>query len=87
MSHRTQIILTDSQYASLMHEADRTGLSLAELVRRAVSREYGFPDPTALLAALTESFGAWEGDTPDGAEYVKRLRPGLQARLDRTANP
>jgi hypothetical protein len=41
MAHRMQITLDDRQYERLRQEADRTGASLAELVRRAVDRAYG----------------------------------------------
>jgi hypothetical protein len=81
MSHRTQITLTDEQYETLRRESDRTGVSLAELVRRAVARAYGAPE-RASQAALEESFGAWQDRDFDGAEYVERIRrPGLGRRL------
>jgi hypothetical protein len=41
MAHRMQITLDDRQYERLRLEADRTGASIAELVRRAVNRAYG----------------------------------------------
>jgi hypothetical protein len=36
-----QITLDDGQYERLRREAERTGASLAELIRRAVDRSYG----------------------------------------------
>jgi ribbon-helix-helix protein len=80
MGHRTQITLTDEQYAMLKRESERTGLGLAELVRRALSVTYRTPGPGS-TAALDESFGAWTERGFDGAEYVERLRPGLGRRL------
>ena len=41
MAHRMQITLDDRQYDRLREEADRTGASIAELIRRAVNRAYG----------------------------------------------
>jgi hypothetical protein len=41
MAHRMQITLADHQYERLRIEAERSGASLAELVRRAVDRAYG----------------------------------------------
>ena len=80
MSHRTQITLTDRQHAVLKRESERTGLGLAELVRRAPSASYetgdGLDDD-----ALDESFGAWRDRDFDGAAYVEELRPGLGRRL------
>lgn len=82
MSHRTQITLTDDQYAALKRESGRTGLGLAELVRRALAATYRTPGGDR-SAALDESFGAWADRDFDGEEYVERLRrPGLGARLE-----
>ena len=79
MSHRTQITLTDEQYSRLLGESGRTGLSLAELMRRAVDRAFGAPGPDEI--ALDQSFGSWTDRDYDGAEYVEGLRRGLAARL------
>ncbi len=80
MGHRTQITLTDAQYEALKRRSERTGATLAELVRRAVSQTYadheGLEDN-----ALDESFGAWAERDFDGAAYVEELRPGLGRRL------
>ena len=82
MSHRTQITLSDAQYDHLIHESERSGVSLAELVRRAIDSSLGrgHKDPEASLA---NSFGAWQEHQVDGAEYVEVLRRGLARRLDR----
>jgi hypothetical protein len=40
MAHRMQITLDDRQYERLREEADRTGASIAELVRRALDEKY-----------------------------------------------
>lgn len=40
-AHRMQITLEERQYERLRQEAERTGASIAELVRRAVDRAYG----------------------------------------------
>ncbi len=83
MAHRTQITLTDAQYATLKRESKRTGLGLAELVRRSLSSTYR-TQGTQRTAALEESFGAWSDRDFDGEQYVERLRrPGLGARLRR----
>ena len=41
MAHRMQITLDHRQYERLRLEAERTGASIAELVRRAIDRAYG----------------------------------------------
>ena len=81
MGHRTQITLTDDQYARLREESQRTGLGLAELVRRALVRTYGAGTPDRRIRALEESFGAWR-DVDDGERYVESIRRGMARRLD-----
>jgi hypothetical protein len=81
MSHRTQITLEDEQYERLLGESAATGLSLAELVRRAVDREYGAGSTQERQAALEVSFGSVRVEL-DGAAYVDSLRRGLGHRLD-----
>jgi hypothetical protein len=82
MAHRTQITLTDAQYARLKRESERSGLALAELVRRALDATRGDPPPD-FDAALERSFGAWADRDFDGEQYVERLRrPGLGRRLE-----
>ncbi len=82
MSHRAQVTLTDEQYARLCEEARRTGLSFAELVRRAIEGSFADgPSTEERLQALHESFGAWKDRDFDGEEYVERLRRGMARRL------
>ncbi len=60
MAHRTQITLDDRQYERLRRESDRTGASLAELIRRAIDRTYGAEGTLEdKLRAIDESAGAW----------------------------
>jgi hypothetical protein len=81
MAHRTQITLTDAQYEALVQRSARTGLSLAELTRRALDSTYRLPaDPAS--DAIGASFGAWAEQAESGDAYVERLRPGLGRRLD-----
>lgn len=81
MSHRTQITLTDGQYARLRAESARTGVGLAELVRRALDRSYGAVNDNEALAALDAAFGSWSEHESDGATYVEELRRGMARRL------
>lgn len=83
MSHRTQITLEDAQYALLRAESVRTGLGLAELVRRALDATYG-TTPTVIEAKLRidTAFGLWieRGEELDGLSTS--LRPGLGRKLE-----
>lgn len=81
MAHRTQITLTDAQYEALVERSARTGLSLAELTRRALDSTYRLPEERA-SDALGRSFGAWADQIESGDAYVEGLRPGLGRRLD-----
>jgi len=83
MAHRTQITLRDDQYERLREEAAASGVSLSELIRRAVDLRYGEPSREERLRALETSFGAWtEKPGEDRAAYLKELRGrGVGERL------
>jgi Ribbon-helix-helix protein, copG family len=84
MAHRTQITLTDEQYERLRRESVESGLSIAELVRRALDGTHGSTSVEEKRAALQASFGAWKDRDFTGAEFVDRIRrPGLGHRLKR----
>lgn len=83
MSHRTQITLEDAQYERLVEESRRTGMSLSELVRRALDAAHGCASRQERRQRLDLSFGAWGEFDTDGAHYVARLRRGLGERLER----
>lgn len=71
---RAQITLTEAQHARLRDEAERTGCSLAELVRRAVDERYGAVSASERLRLFDSAFGGWEDREEDGAAYVERIR-------------
>lgn len=81
MGHRTQITLTDEQYERLRMESDRTGLGLAELIRRAIDCAYGSTLHEEAVAGLASSFGSWTERDDHAAAYVDRLRRGMAQRL------
>jgi Ribbon-helix-helix protein, copG family len=81
MSHRTQVTLSDAEYRLLKRESERTGASMSELVRRAVSATYG-EHRRRTGNGFEQSFGLWKDRDIDPVEYVKQLRgPGLGYRL------
>lgn len=80
MSHRTQVTLTDEQYDRLKTESTRTGLGLAELVRRALQALYGKPAQENPEAVIRATAGTWHRPHENGEEYVERLRQGLAER-------
>ncbi len=82
--HRTQITLTDSQYARLRDESARSGHSLAELVRRALDERYEDVSQAERLRLLDSAFGAWAHRGESGAEFVERVRTGTARRLRST---
>ncbi len=81
--HRTQITLTDTQYARLREESANSGRSLAELVRRALDERYEAVSNAERLRLLDSAFGAWGNRDEDGAAFVERVRTGTARRLHR----
>jgi hypothetical protein len=69
VSRRTQITLSDRQHAYLVGESARTGLSLAELVRRAVDGTYR-PHFRPRVGGFELSLGLW--NRPDAALVGRR---------------
>ena len=69
MSRRTHVILTDGQYAFLATESMRTGLSMCELVRRALDKTYR-PHLRPAFRGFELSVGMW--DRPPAAIAGRR---------------
>jgi len=80
--HRTQIMLTEAQYLMLKQEAERSGRSIADLVRSAVDEVFDLSQERS-KKALRASRGAWadRDDIGDGAEYVEQIRQPLGDRM------
>jgi hypothetical protein len=80
--HRTQVLLDDHQYHRLRTESERTGRSIADLVREAVDDKFQTGSDRA-WQALRASRGAWadRDDVVSGADFVQRIRQPLGERL------
>ena len=74
MSRKTQLTLTDRQHAYLLGESIRTGLSMAELVRRAIDRVYR-PELRPKVPGYELSLGLWK--RPDAAIVGRRKQRRL----------
>jgi hypothetical protein len=70
VARRTQITLTDRQHALLSVESKRSGLSMAELVRRAIDRTFR-PHRRPTLLGFEVNFGVWK--RPDAAVIGRKL--------------
>lgn len=81
--NRTQVYLTDEETALLDGEAERTGASRSELIRRAIQAQYGTSDKASRRAALLASSGSWRDRSFTGKEYVDAIRGDLNKRLTR----
>jgi hypothetical protein len=77
MSRKTQLTLTDRQHAFLLGESFRTGLSMAELMRRAIDRVYR-PELRPKVPGLEVSLGLWR--RPDAAVIGRRKERRLTER-------
>jgi hypothetical protein len=73
MSVRMHVLVTEAQRDALVSEANRTGLSVTELVRRAIDRVY-LPDTRPRAGGFEVSLGLWR--RPDAA--VAGRRPGIR---------
>ena len=80
MSRRTQITLDEEQYERLQRISRTSGLSMAELMRRALDRTYAHDG----IEALEATAGMWR-DRTDIDDLMQRLRPGLGARLAKSS--
>jgi hypothetical protein len=69
MSRKTQLTLTDRQHAYLLGESIRPGLSMAELVRRAIDKVYR-PGLRSKVPGYELSLGLWK--RPDAAVVGRR---------------
>ena len=84
MSHRTQITLTDEQYARLIEESNRSGVALAELVRRAIDQFYGRKAQREEFSrALDASFGIWRDHDFTTEQYLERAERPWARRTPR----
>jgi hypothetical protein len=70
-TRRMHVALTDRQYAILLAEAEVSGLSMAELIRRAVDRMYR-PGGRPTIRGLMVQFSLWT--RPDAALAGRRPR-------------
>lgn len=73
MSKRTQITLTDRQHALLIDESNRTGLPMAELVRRAVDRAFRPAGRRPFVRGYELSVGVWRD--LDAAFAARKMVP------------
>lgn len=71
VTRRMHVIVTDRQHAFLHDESERSGLSIAELVRRAVDATYR-PHERPRVDGFELSLGLWR--RPDAAVLGRRRR-------------
>jgi hypothetical protein len=78
MSRRTQITFTDRQHAILIDESNRTGLPMAELVRRSIDRTFRPVSRRPLVRGFEVSLSLWrELDAAFAARRVMPRKPRL----------
>jgi hypothetical protein len=72
MRMRTQVLLEPEQLEYLVGEAERTGLSRSELIRRAIDETYR-PEARFRVGGFDLGFGLWR--SPDAAIAGRRAGP------------
>jgi hypothetical protein len=77
MSQRFHVLLTTRQHQRLHAESTRTGLPLAELIRRAIDTAYR-PHVRPAVRGVEISFGVWR--RPDAAVAGRRRGRTLDSR-------
>ena len=70
MSHRFQVVLSAEQYEFLDREADRSAVSMAELVRRAIDTAYGLADDDRRVFSISHTLGRRSGRGFDSRRYA-----------------
>lgn len=81
---RTQISLTDDDRRLLDAVSERTGLSLAALIRAAVHATYADDRPAqGDLDALRKAFGSWQPRDREATEWVGSMRSGRRLAAGR----
>lgn len=70
MSHRFQVVLSDQQYEFLDEEANRSSVSMAELVRRALDTAYGIGQTDRVVFSISHTLGRRSGRGFDWRRYA-----------------
>jgi hypothetical protein len=71
MSHRLQITISNEQYTFLDEEADRSSISIAELVRRALDTTYALAEPPR-MRVIEHTTGRRSGRSIEGGPRRER---------------
>jgi hypothetical protein len=80
---RTQVSVTEEQKRRLDELSATDGISLSELIRRAIDHCYPpHRSRAADLAAIDRAFGAWTGRELDGTAHVTAMRSGRRLSTD-----
>jgi hypothetical protein len=80
LSRRTHLTLSDRQHEFLCDESIRSGLSMAELVRRAIDGVYR-PATRPRAQGFELSVGVWRDPDPGLlGRRVRAVRPGTAGR-------
>lgn len=88
---RTQIYLEVDQHRRLSERAERSGRTVSDLIREAISRflagEPGLTSEIARYRRVLEETAGVASYLPSGKEYTEALRRADRARLRRFLGP
>ena len=81
---KTQIYMSNEQWARLQRESGLKGSSVAEVIRQSIDEHFGHRDATGFESVLKASAGVvkdgWNGSSEG---YVRALREGWHIREER----
>ncbi|HVV59743.1 MAG TPA: ribbon-helix-helix protein, CopG family [Gaiellaceae bacterium] len=80
MARRLHVTISEEQYAYLDEEADRSSLSIAELVRRALDTTYALAGP-ARVTVIEHTLGRRPGRSVDRGGPPHRDEPRWRSGL------
>jgi hypothetical protein len=82
---RTQVYLTEEQWQRLAYIGRREGLTVSELIRKAIDEVYSHPDAIDFDDLLDKITGIWSDRSDMGRteDYIRELRK--DQRLERFA--
>lgn len=79
---RTQVYLTEEQKQALKRRSERSGTSIAELIRQAIDKQLRTPDPDMIRDRVEKTYGSWSDRMESGATRTQQMRKEWSERIE-----